>query len=312
MKTILISGCAGFLGQNLVKNLISNYKIIGIDNFYSSNIDSISPFISHDNFKFIEADIISLPNINDDIDIIYNLACPASPPVYQRDPIFTLNTNYNGTKNLLELAKLKSSIFIQASTSEVYGDPEVNPQFEEYNGNVNTTGVRSCYDEGKRISETLCYEYRKIYNVNTRIIRIFNTYGPGMEVNDGRVISNFIVNIINNKELVIYGDGNQTRSFCYVDDLIRGLISASNVDFNYPINLGNDVEISLNNLVEILRNKYEDINVKYIDAHKDDPRVRRPNIIKAKNILNWEPEINIEEGIDKTFNYFNYKIKNDK
>ena len=176
MKTILISGCAGFLGQNLVKNLISNYKIIGIDNFYSSSLDSINPFISHDNFKFIEADIISLPNINDDIDIIYNLACPASPPVYQRDPIFTLNTNYNGTKNLLELAKLKSSIFIQASTSEVYGDPEVNPQFEEYNGNVNTTGVRSCYDEGKRISETLCYEYRKIYNVNTRIIRIFNTY----------------------------------------------------------------------------------------------------------------------------------------
>ena len=312
MKTILISGCAGFLGQNLVKNLISNYKIIGIDNFYSSSADSLSSFINHDNFKFIEADIVSLPKIKEDIDIIYNLACPASPPVYQKDPLFTLNTNYTGTLNLLELAKLKSSIFIQASTSEVYGDPDVNPQFEEYNGNVNSTGLRSCYDEGKRIAETLCYEYRKIYNVKTRIIRIFNTYGPGMQVHDGRVISNFLVNIINKKELVVYGNGNQTRSFCYVDDLIRGLINASKVDFNYPINLGNDSEISLNTLIKTLKKKYEVINVKYIDAHSDDPRLRRPKITKAKKILNWEPNIKIEEGIDKTFNYFKHIIKNEK
>ena len=196
MKTILISGCAGFIGQNLLSNLISKYKIIGIDNFYSGSIESIERYKKNENFKFIEADITNMPEIKGEIDIIYNLACPASPPIYQKDPLFTINTSYLGTKNLLELAQNKSSIFIQASTSEVYGDPEVNPQPEEYNGNVSTTGPRSCYDEGKRIAETLCYEYRKIYNVKTRIIRIFNTYGPGMEINDGRVISNFLVNFI--------------------------------------------------------------------------------------------------------------------
>ena len=221
MKTILISGCAGFIGQNLIKNLINDYKIIGIDSFYSSNEDSIKKFFINNNFKFINACITSLPEIQEEVDIIFNLACPASPPIYQKDPIFTLNTNYLGTKNLLDLAKKKSSIFIQASTSEVYGDPEVNPQSENYFGNVNTVGIRSCYDEGKRIAETLCYEYRRVYNVETRIVRIFNTYGPGMMPNDGRVISNFLVNTIKGDSLKIYGSGDKTRSFCYVDDMIN-------------------------------------------------------------------------------------------
>jgi UDP-glucuronate decarboxylase len=312
MKTILISGCAGFIGQNLLSNLISKYKIIGIDNFYSGSIESIERYKKNENFKFIEADITNMPEIKGEIDIIYNLACPASPPIYQKDPLFTINTSYLGTKNLLELAKNKSSIFIQASTSEVYGDPEVNPQPEEYNGNVNTTGLRSCYDEGKRIAETLCYEYRKIYDIKTRIIRIFNTYGPGMEINDGRVISNFLVNIINKKELIVYGDGKQTRSFCYIDDLIRGLISASKFDFDFPINLGNNNEISLNKLVELLQKKYKDFKVRYSDPVEDDPKTRRPNIYKAKKFLKWEPKIDFEEGIEKTFNYFKNKIKNDK
>ena len=312
MKTILISGCAGFIGQNLLSSLISNYKIIGIDNFYSGSLESIKRHKKNENFKFIEADIINMPEIKGEIDIIYNLACPASPPIYQKDPLFTINTSYLGTKNLLELAKNKSSIFIQASTSEVYGDPEVNPQSEEYNGNVNTTGLRSCYDEGKRIAETLCYEYRKIYDIKTRIVRIFNTYGPGMEINDGRVISNFLVNIINKKELIIYGDGKQTRSFCYVDDLIRGLINASKVDFDFPINLGNNNEISLNKLVKLLQKKYKVFKVRYSDPVEDDPKTRRPNIYKAKKFLKWEPKIDFEEGIEKTFNYFKNKIKNDK
>ena len=312
MKTILITGCAGFIGQNLVKSLILNHKIIGIDNFYSSSFKSIKNFTNNKNFSFLQADIINMPEINSKIDVIYNLACPASPPIYQKDPLFTINTSYLGTKNLLELAKNKSSIFIQASTSEVYGDPEVNPQPEEYNGNVNTTGLRSCYDEGKRIAETLCYEYRKIYDIKTRIIRIFNTYGPGMEINDGRVISNFLVNIINKKELIVYGDGKQTRSFCYIDDLIRGLISASKFDFDFPINLGNNNEISLNKLVELLQKKYKDFKVRYSDPVEDDPKTRRPNIYKAKKFLKWEPKIDFEEGIEKTFNYFKNKIKNDK
>ena len=312
MKTILISGCAGFIGQNLLSNLISKYKIIGIDNFYSGSIESIERYKKNENFKFIEADITNMPEIKGEIDIIYNLACPASPPIYQKDPLFTINTSYLGTKNLLELAQNKSSIFIQASTSEVYGDPEVNPQPEEYNGNVSTTGLRSCYDEGKRIAETLCYEYRKIYNVKTRIIRIFNTYGPGMEINDGRVISNFLVNIINKKELIVYGDGKQTRSFCYVDDLVRGLINASKVDFDFPINLGNNNEISLNKLIELLKKKYKDFKVRYSDAVEDDPKKRRPDIFKAKKFLKWEPKIDFEEGIEKTFNYFKNKINNDK
>ena len=304
MKTILISGCAGFIGQNLAKSLLNDYRIIGIDNFYSSNKNTIQPLLKHENFKFINSDIIKLIEIEEKIDIIYNLACPASPPIYQKDPLFTLDTNYLGTKNLLNIAKKHSSIFIQASTSEVYGDPEIHPQTEDYNGNVNTMGIRSCYDEGKRISETLCYEYRKLFNIQTRIIRIFNTYGPGMEINDGRVISNFMVNTIKKLPLQIYGDGSQTRSFCYISDLINAIKKCIEIDFDSPINIGNNKELSLIDLAKIFQNKFGGEKINYINPVDDDPKVRKPDISKAKQILDWEPKTDIVDGLDKTFNYF--------
>ena len=309
MRTILISGCAGFIGQNLAKSLLNDYRIIGIDNFYSSNKNTIQPLLKHENFKFINSDIIELIEIEEKIDIIYNLACPASPPIYQKDPLFTLDTNYVGTKNLLNIAKKHSSIFIQASTSEVYGDPEIHPLTEEYNVIVNTMGVRSCYDEGKRIAETLCYEYKKLFNVKTRIVRIFNTYGPGMEKNDGRIISNFMVNSIKRIPLEIYGSGKQTRSFCYISDLIEGLIRCMEIEFHNPINLGNNSEISLNELAEIFRTKYGANEITYSEAHDDDPKIRKPNIKRAKTILNWEPTTNIFKVLDITYEYFKEIVK---
>jgi len=304
MKKILITGCCGFIGQNLVKALGDKNYIIGIDNFYSSNRKVLTRLNDVKNFTFIEDDIINIKNINEKIDIIFNLACPASPPRYQSDPIFTMDTNYLGTKNMLELAKKNNAIFIQASTSEIYGDPIINPQIESYFGNVNTVGIRSCYDEGKRIAETLCYEYRKIHGVNTRIVRIFNTYGPGMMSNDGRVISNFLVNTIKGDSLKIYGNGDKTRSFCYVDDMINALLKVIKTDFDSPINIGNDSEISLINLAKLIIDKYGDNEIEFIDPIQDDPKVRKPDISKAKSILEWSPSIQISEGIDKTFNYF--------
>ena len=231
MSTVLVSGCSGFIGQNLLNKLNGKYRIIGIDNFFSSSKNILDKFEKFENFRFIEDDISELSSLNEKIDIIINLACPASPPKYMSDPIFTMNTNFKGTQNLLNIAKDNHSIFIQASTSEIYGDPLVHPQIETYRGNVNTIGERSCYDEGKRIAETLCYEFRKRYKIQTRILRIFNTYGPGMDKDDGRVISNFMLNTIKGKPLKIYGNGDQTRSFCYIDDLISGIIKSMSIDF---------------------------------------------------------------------------------
>ena len=285
MKTVLISGCAGFIGQNLIYQIIDRYKIIGVDNFYSSNQSNVKSFLNHKNFSFIESDIVNLSQIKTRLDYIINLACPASPPLYQKDPFFTLETNYKGTLNLLNIARINDAIFIQASTSEVYGDPLNHPQSENYFGNVNTMGNRSCYDEGKRIAETLCYEFRKKFNVQTRVIRIFNTYGPKMDKNDGRVISNFIVNVINKSPLVIYGNGNQTRSFCYIDDLISGILKSMSIDFEKPINLGNDKEISLNNLVKVLNEIFGENKVNYLESIVDDPKVRKPDISRANEIL---------------------------
>ena len=304
MKTVLVSGCCGFIGQNLVSKLVENYNIIGIENFFSSNRWVLKKFDNYNNFKFIEGDICEKINIQDKIDIIYNLACPASPPRYKSNPIFTLKTNFRGTLNLLELAKKNNSIFIQASTSEIYGDPEIHPQVETYRGNVNTIGVRSCYDEGKRIAETLCYEFRNIYDVQTRILRIFNTYGPGMDIDDGRVISNFMVNSIEKKPLNIYGDGSQTRSFCYVDDLVNGLIKAIDIDFSDPINLGNDNEISLKKLSSKFIDKFHAKKIIYSELSEDDPKLRKPDITKAKKILNWKPVTDLDDGLQRTFNYF--------
>ena len=308
MKKILITGCCGFIGQNLINKIIEKNKVIGIDNLYSSSITSINKFLKNKNFEFINKSIIDLPDIDSKIDIIVNLACPASPPFYQKDPIFTLDTNYIGTKKLLELARLKSSIFIQASTSEIYGDPLIHPQNENYFGNVNTTGIRSCYDEGKRISETLCYEYRKIYGVKTRIVRIFNTYGPGMMHNDGRVISNFIVNSIKGIPLKIYGDGTKTRSFCYIDDMIEAFLKVIEIDFDFPINLGNNSEISLNELANLIISNYGDNVIEFLEPTQDDPRIRKPDITKAKTFLDWTPSISIESGIHNTYDYFKKHI----
>ncbi len=309
MKTVLVSGCCGFIGQNLVIALSKDYNIIGIDNFASSNRSNLKKLEEFENFKFIEANIIDNPTIKDKIDYIFNLACPASPPKYQSDPIFTLETNFTGTHNLLKIAKRDGAIFIQASTSEVYGDPEIHPQLETYYGNVNTMGERSCYDEGKRIAESLCYEYRKKYNLHTRIVRIFNTYGPGMDPQDGRVMTNFLVNTINKHPLVIYGNGSQTRSFCYIDDMIDALLKTMNFDFDFPINLGSDYEVSLNQLTEILFDKFGKNKINYTKSNADDPKVRKPDITRAKDILNWTPKVSISTGIDNTYNYLKNHTK---
>ena len=309
MKTILVSGCCGFIGQNLVIALSKDYNIIGIDNFASSNRSNLKKLEEFENFKFIEANIIDNPTIKDKIDYIFNLACPASPPKYQSNPIFTLETNFTGTHNLLKIAKRDGAIFIQASTSEVYGDPEMHPQLETYYGNVNTMGERSCYDEGKRIAESLCYEYRKKYNLHTRIVRIFNTYGPGMDPQDGRVMTNFLVNTINKHPLVIYGNGSQTRSFCYIDDMIDALVKTMNFDFDFPINLGSDYEVSLNQLTEILFDKFGKNKINYTKSNADDPKVRKPDITRAKDILNWTPKVSISTGIDNTYNYLKNHTK---
>lgn len=303
MKKILITGCCGFIGQNLVKALGQKNYIIGIDNFYSSNREVLEK-LNIKNFHFIEDDIINMKSINEKIDIIFNLACPASPPKYQANPIFTMDTNYIGTKNILELARENNAIVIQSSTSEIYGDPLINPQIESYFGNVNTTGIRSCYDEGKRIAETLCYEYRMLYGLKTRIVRIFNTYGPGMDPHDGRVISNFMINTIKNKELQIYGDGSQTRSFCFINDMIEALIKTMNSDFDFPINLGNNNEISLNKLADLFQKKFNSKKIIFLKANQDDPKVRKPNIERAKTLLDWKPETSLDDGLDITYNYF--------
>ena len=304
MKTVLISGCSGFIGQNLIYQIIDRYKIIGVDNFYSSKQSNLKNFLNHKNFSFIESDIVNLSQIKTRLDYIINLACPASPPLYQKDPLFTLETNFKGTLNLLNIARINDAIFIQASTSEVYGDPLTHPQSENYFGNVNTMGNRSCYDEGKRIAETLCYEFRKKFNVQARVIRIFNTYGPKMDKNDGRLISNFIVNVINKSPLVIYGNGNQTRSFCYIDDLISGILKSMSIDFEKPINLGNDKEISLNNLVKVLDEIFGENEVNYLESIVDDPKVRKPDISRANEILDWNPKISLLDGLLKTHEYF--------
>jgi len=309
MKTVIISGCMGFIGQNLMDSLLGKYNIIGIDNFITSDRKNLNRFKSYKNFRFIECDIIDKFEIVEKVDYIFNLACPASPPKYQANSIFTLETNFIGTHNLLKIAKRNNAIFIQASTSEVYGDPLVHPQIESYRGNVNTMGERSCYDEGKRIAESLCHEYRKEYNINTRIVRIFNTYGPGMDPLDGRVISNFIVNSIRKQPLTIYGDGSQTRSFCYIDDMTDALVKAMGVDFESPINLGNDNEISLNQLAEIFFDNYGKNKIKYTELDKDDPKVRRPNIERAKEILKWAPSTSLIDGLEKTYKYFRSIIK---
>jgi len=309
MKTTLITGGAGFIGSNLCERLLNDGRfVICLDNLYTGSMRNINHLMKNKNFKFINHDIIEPLNFeSDNIDQIYNLACPASPCKYQNDPIYTLKINFQGLINILEFAKIKNATVLQSSTSEVYGEPEITPQNEEYRGNVNTIGIRSCYDEGKRIAETLMMEYHNKYNVDIRIVRIFNTYGPKMDKNDGRVVSNFINQALNNEDITLYGNGNQTRSFCYIDDQIDGLVKLmnSNCKYKYPINIGNPHEISVKKLADIiiyLTNSKSNIVYKPLPA--DDPTNRNPDITKAIEILGWSPKYKLESGLVKTIEYF--------
>lgn len=306
MKTILIAGGAGFIGSNLCEYLhFKKNRIICVDNLYTGKIDNIKFLLEKPNFKFINHDITNKLNIEEKIDEIYHLACPASPEKYQKDSIYTLEINFNGTLNLLNLAKEKNSKFLLTSTSEIYGEPEISPQTESYRGNVNTIGIRSCYDEGKRIAETLVMDFNRNYNLDTKIARIFNTYGEKMDKNDGRVVTNFIKQMINNENITIYGDGLQTRSFCYIEDQINGLTKLMNTNYIYPINIGNTREITIRKLVDILYILIPETKSKIIikPLPSDDPTNRCPDISLAKKILNWYPVIELEVGLINTINY---------
>ena len=305
MKTILIAGGCGFIGSNLCAYLIqNNNKVICVDNFYTGNINNVNAIMNNENFTLIQHDIIEPIFIEQDIDEIYHLACPASPPKYQEDPIYTCKINFIGTMNLLGLAKEKNAKILLSSTSEVYGEPKISPQPEIYRGNVNTIGIRSCYDEGKRVAETLMMDYHKVHNIDTKIARIFNTYGPFMDKDDGRVITNFVKQMLTNQDITIYGDGSQTRSFCYIDDQINGLVKLMQSDCHDPINIGNPNEISIRELIRILQTKIDTSSqITYRSLPEDDPTNRRPDITKAKELLKWYPEVELEEGIKKTIEY---------
>ena len=310
-KNILITGGAGFIGSHLCKTLVGlGHNIICLDNLFTGSIDNISEILDYPNFEFVLHDIID-PYFREDIDEIYNLACPASPVHYQYNPIKTIKTCTIGVINMLGLARKNNAKILQASTSEVYGDPEVHPQNENYKGNVNPIGIRSCYDEGKRCSETLFMDYHRAHNLKIKIIRIFNTYGPNMSINDGRVVSNFITQALSGKELTIYGDGTQSRSFQYVDDLIKAMIMMMNSkdDFIGPINIGNPNEISMNELASMILNLTNSTSkIAFKDLPDDDPKRRNPDITLAKNKLNWNYSSGLEEGLSKTIYYFKKKI----
>ena len=309
MRTILVTGGAGFLGSHLCKSLLerNGNKVICLDNFFTGQIDNLRDLESNPNFKIVSHDITDplIGKISEHVDEIYNLACPASPIHYQFDPIETIKANTIGVVNVLEFARVNGAKILQASTSEIYGDPEVHPQVESYKGYVNTLGPRACYDEGKRVAETLFMDYHRKYNLDIRLVRIFNTYGPNMARNDGRVVSNFIIQALKNKPITIYGDGNQTRSFCYVSDLVEGLYSTMTSDEIMPINLGNPDEFTIKELAEkVVEMTGSSSEIVYRDLPVDDPRQRKPNIERANSVLNWSPKIKLAEGLKKTISYF--------
>ena len=305
-KTILVTGGAGFIGSHLCKRLLNeNHKVICLDNLFTGTLKNVEDFENNDNFEFVNHDIIK-PYYRDNLDEIYNLACPASPVHYQSNPIKTIKTCTIGVINMLGLAKKNNAKILQASTSEVYGDPEIHPQKEDYNGNVNNLGYRSCYDEGKRCAETLFMDYKREHNLNIRIVRIFNTYGPNMTKNDGRVVSNFILQALKGDDITLYGDGYQTRSFQFIEDLVNGLIQMMNSDSVGPVNLGNPIELSMKDLATmVIKLTNSSSNITYKDLPEDDPKRRKPDISLAKSILDWSPSIDLETGLKKTIKYFN-------
>ena len=305
MKRILVTGGAGFIGSHLCERLLKEgNQVICVDNLFTGNKNNINSLNNDPNFEFIRHDV-TFP-LYLEVDYIYNLACPASPVHYQNDPVQTIKTNVHGAINMLGLAKRTKSRILQASTSEVYGDPEVHPQTESYVGSVNPIGIRACYDEGKRCAETLFFDYHRQHNLDIRIVRIFNTYGPKMAENDGRVISNFIVSALKNEPITIYGDGNQTRSFCYIDDMINGLLAMMNQDnIIGPVNIGNAEETTIIEVAqEIIELTNSQSKIKYMELPEDDPIRRMPELSLAKKNLNWTPKYNRQMGLRNTVEYF--------
>ena len=305
MKKILVTGGAGFLGSHLCTKLVlEGHHVLCVDNYFTGSKKNIEYLLEHKNFEVIRQDICFPLYV--EVDEIYNLACPASPVHYQHDPIQTMKTSILGAYNMLGLAKRTGAKILQASTSEVYGDPLVHPQTEEYWGNVNPIGIRSCYDEGKRAAETLFMDYVRIHNVDAKIVRIFNTYGPKMAANDGRVVSNFIIQALKGEDITIYGDGLQTRSFCYVADLIDGITKMMNSNIMGPINLGNPNEFTMLELAEkVIKLTDSKSKIKgFWELPEDDPKQRQPNIAKARMFLNWEPKVELQAGLIQTIGYF--------
>ncbi len=305
----LVTGGSGFLGSHLIDKLMeSGEKVICLDNSYTGREENLNKWWNNSRFEFLRHDVVE--PIKLEVDKIWHLACPASPVHYQNDPIKTAKTSFLGTLNMLGLAKRVKAKILLASTSEIYGDPKVHPQPEDYTGSVNTIGIRSCYDEGKRIAETLCYDYERIHKVQVRVARIFNTYGPRMSILDGRVVSNFIVQALENRPITIYGDGKQTRSFCFVDDLIDGLLKLMACNYTKPINLGNPTEFTILELANLIKEKIQsNSDIIFKPLPEDDPLQRRPIIKLAKKELNWVPLINISKGLDLTIDYFKEEIK---
>jgi UDP-glucuronate decarboxylase len=305
-KRVMVTGGAGFLGSHLCERLLNDgHDVLCVDNFYSGTKDNIEHLVENPHFEMMRHDV-TFP-LYVEVDEIYNLACPASPIHYQRDPVQTTKTSVHGAINMLGLAKRTKAKILQASTSEVYGDPEVHPQNESYWGHVNPIGIRSCYDEGKRCAETLFFDYHRQHQLEIKVVRIFNTYGPRMHPNDGRVVSNFIVQALSGKDITIYGDGSQTRSFCYVDDLIEGFIRlmASPSDTTGPINIGNPVESTIKELAEtVIAMVGGKSKLIFNPLPQDDPKQRKPDITLARNKLGWEPKVKLHDGLSNTVDYF--------
>lgn len=312
MKTVVISGGAGFLGSHLSDRLIHDHKVLCVDNFFTGKRENIAHLLSHPHFTLVEHDIIKPIHFHcQKIDFIFNLACPASPIHYQHNAIRTIKTNVLGTIHMLGMAKLHKARILQASTSEVYGDPLEHPQKESYRGNVNPIGIRSCYDEGKRCAETLMFDYHRQHDVEVRVIRIFNTYGPRMSEEDGRVVSNFVIQALRGEDITIYGSGEQTRSFCYVSDLIDGMVKhMMNDTFEGPVNLGNPHEFTILELAQaVIEQTGSCSKIIFKDLPMDDPQRRKPVIDLAKEKLNWEPQVELKTGLESTIEFFRRQIE---